>query len=184
MSFYHILFFHTSQSLQTINILCEIFQQLFFILKNFQKIMRRVWQIILSREEFFCPGVEWSRILSYGSDLIFYQDKLKELIPEIVDLEDGLRVRKVVFLEVGVYSCAGRPEVWDTTGCAETCSSHHHDVLRLINHLSYLLNILVDVLEVASEIISALNSWNVSPETELQHSEIFSDNEQLGLAHN
>ena len=93
--------------------------------------MRFVWEIILPWEKFFCPCVE-----SSGVSL------------EIVNLEEGFRVRQLELAEVGVNSCVGRSEVGNSTGSAQASPCHDNNRMSTVQPLTYFLHVLVHIFQV------------------------------------
>ena len=111
--------------------------------------MRFVWEIILSREKFFCPCVERS-----GISL------------EIVNLEEGFRVRQVELAEIGVNSSVGRSEVGNSTGSAQASPCHDNNRMSTVQPLTYFLHVLIHVVQVGiakKTLASAQDALRVRP---------------------
>lgn len=119
--------------LQSVNVLSVHPEQLALIVKQPNEVVREVGFVI-------------ARIQLFGKC-----EERVGIVMEVIYFKYGLSIREIVLLEVVIKTTARRsggeirlgkgskhlksgletigrlPEVWDSTGCADTCTCHHHD---------------------------------------------------------
>lgn len=73
---------------------------------------------------------------------------------KVINFKYGLSIGQIVLLKVVIKTAARRSEVWDSTGCADTCPCHHHNSFELAFSnifCNVLQSLLADVATASSE---------------------------------
>ena len=114
MRLVHLLLSEASLRLKVVNILRQIMRHHILVEKHFAEVVRLGCVVLAQVQERLSQLVE----------------RLRFLVEE-VELEDGFRERQLIFFEVVVKACAGRPEVGNTRAHTDAGASHKYNLLEL-----------------------------------------------------